>query len=312
MQRAASLAAFFYLLSIFAYVKGRIATDQGKKLLLLSLAFTAAILAFFTKQNSVTLPLAIVLVEFVFFARAKQALRNLLSIVIGVALITLALLYLSAGQQFFASLSEVAQETDLVTRWQYLAIQMGVLWNYIAKFFVPYSLHLEYDVPVTDFSSFSVQFFALMHLVVISWAIWAIRKYPVAAFGILFYYTAHLVESSVIPIRDFAFEHRTYLPNFGLCLATAWIMLITLPKVMPQKHALIVCSLVVLTAMGLTINRNLVWADPIAFYQHETKVNPELLRPWSILGESYLRENRDQEAVEAYRQGEQYYAQSFD
>ncbi len=312
VQRSASLAALFYLLSIYAYLKARTTTVKNTRVLLFAFVPVAGFLAIFTKQHTVTLPLALVLIELIFFKHSRQVLVKLFGVCAVCGLTIALLLYLVAGAQFFTSLSEATQETDLVTRGQYLAVQMGVLWSYIYKFLIPYPLHLEYDVAVTDFSNFTVQLFALMHILVIGWAIWAIRKYPIVAFGILFYYTAHLVESSIIPIRDFAFEHRTYLPNFGLCLAAAWIMLSALPKVMPQKHVLAVCSVIVLTAMGLTIQRNLVWADPIAFYRHETRVNPELLRPWSILGETYLRENRNEEAVEAYRQGEQFYGQSFD
>ena len=60
--------------------------------------------------------------------------------------------------------------------------------------------------------------------------IWAWRRRPVIAFGILFMYLAHAVESGIIPIPELAFEHRTYLPNLGLCLVAAWLLSVEVPR----------------------------------------------------------------------------------
>jgi len=47
-----------------------------------------------------------------------------------------------------------------------------------------------------------------------------VRRRPLAAFGILFFFVGHLMESSVLPLL-LAFEHRNYLPSLGLILAAA-------------------------------------------------------------------------------------------
>ncbi len=47
-----------------------------------------------------------------------------------------------------------------------------------------------------------------------------LRRRPLAAFGILFFFAGHLLESTLLPL-ELAFEHRNYLPSLGLILATA-------------------------------------------------------------------------------------------
>ena len=42
-----------------------------------------------------------------------------------------------------------------------------------------------------------------------------VRTLPLVAFGVMFFYATHIVESGFIPIRDLAFEHRNYLLYLG-------------------------------------------------------------------------------------------------
>ena len=65
-QRAASMAALFYLASLCFYVKSRCRGGrEGRPYYILSLI--TAIMAMFTKENTITLPLMILLYEFYFF-----------------------------------------------------------------------------------------------------------------------------------------------------------------------------------------------------------------------------------------------------
>jgi len=47
-----------------------------------------------------------------------------------------------------------------------------------------------------------------------------LRRRPLAAFGILFFFAGHRLESTLIPL-ELAFEHRNDLPSLGLILAAA-------------------------------------------------------------------------------------------
>src|SRR5208337_4870979 len=50
-QRFASLAAFFYLGSLTAYIKSRLSEDKRRMLLYYSISFVSAVLAMKTKEN---------------------------------------------------------------------------------------------------------------------------------------------------------------------------------------------------------------------------------------------------------------------
>ena len=65
-QRLSSLAALFFLLSLFCYFKGRVHTTS-KRFVLFMLSALSGLLALETKQNTATLPLFIILSEFFFF-----------------------------------------------------------------------------------------------------------------------------------------------------------------------------------------------------------------------------------------------------
>lgn len=72
-QRFASLAALFYLLSLCAYIKGRLTRHRLNSNRFFILSLMSALLGMFTKQTVLTLPLTIFLYEFFFLRGAGNA-----------------------------------------------------------------------------------------------------------------------------------------------------------------------------------------------------------------------------------------------
>jgi tetratricopeptide (TPR) repeat protein len=139
------------------------------------------------------------------------------------------------------------------------------------------------------------------------------RRLPVVAFGILFYYLAHTVESSVIPIRDVVFEHRAYLPDLGLCLAAAWLLVVELPRSRAGARAAWVIVPALLLALGtVTWRRNEVWRDPIALWRDNVALAPTKARAWGVLGRYLLEANRPDEGARALREAIRLRAESGD
>lgn len=301
-QRLAALSALFFLSSTVCYLAFRTTADGVTRILNLGGFVLFALLALFTKQNAVTLPAILLLIELIFLGLKPRRIFFLALPLLTVGVAAVLAYYFLVDSRFFQSLSEATQETELVSRSQYLAIQSVVLWGYIGKFVLPLGLHLEYDIPVTSFTALLPLLSGAVHIAVITAAIFLTRRFPLPAFGILFYYLTQTVESGFIPIRDFAFEHRTYLPNVGLCLLFGWSLLTVIRRFATSLQVGLICLAVISLLGGLTFLRNQVWRDPVAFYQHETKVSPESMRAWSMLGESYLRADRAEDALVAYRQ----------
>jgi tetratricopeptide (TPR) repeat protein len=146
----------------------------------------------------------------------------------------------------------------------------------------------------------------MVHLLLIAVALSFKKKLPVLTFGLLFYYLALAIESTIIPITDLAFEHRTYLPNVGLvialfavvaCLANKAIAAkitdtkivasgVLIPAKLPITLMLvfiIVCSFL----SYLTHSRVTMWADEKLFYQNEVKLSPKSPRAYTELANIY-------------------------
>lgn len=303
-QRFAVLSALFYLSALVCYLRLRLASGLKHKLLWAGGGILSAGLALLSKQNSATLPLAVLLVELAFFPHSRSAawLRwgALAAFALGIGLLW-AMSYLPG----FQALDQFSRETDWFGRSDYLAAQVKVLWWYLKLFFWPVGLRLDYAAhQPPSWSESWVVLAALGHLAVIAWAFWGLRKTPFLAFGILFDYTAHLVESSVVPIRDLVFEHRTYLPNAGLALACAWGLLLALPARQPS-WAVLGPGLLGLALSGFlwqTWHRNQLWRDPIAFWQDNVRLEPKALRPKLELAREYFDAGRIQESLALGRQ----------
>jgi len=302
VQRLASLAALFYIASMACFVQARL----SKRLLFINLwLFTCTLftlLAFFTKQNTATLPIALFLIEWVFFTGEGQRKRLLISGIsafVGVIIVWI-ILALAFGKNPFSlqAMEALTKETTAISRDSYLATQFSVLWTYIRLFFLPVDLHIDYSYPITaHLWSFKALFAFAGHLLLVSAAVRYFRRFPLFAFGILFYYLAHAVESSVIPIRDVAFEHRTYLPNLGLMILCAWWLIEKLPQLLDKKITQVIVLALLIVLSITTWYRNELWRNPVALWTDNVKHAPDKRRDWVILGKHLIQEGKPREAI---------------
>ena len=97
-------------------------------------------------------------------------------------------------------------------------------------------------------------------------------------FGVLFFVCAHLVESSVFALELY-FEHRNYLPAFGVFFALTsgglWMR--------NHVHPHIVGTLAVVLVLGcalFTAQRTLLWGNEASLYAHAARAHPNSARAW--------------------------------
>lgn len=295
VQRLASLTALFYLLCLYGFLRARLAGPQPRLPWLL-LCVAAALLALLTKQNALTLPAALLLMEYLFFAASGQQRRRLVLLTCaaaGLALLSLAALHLSAWLTL-GELDAMTRETARVSRADYFASQLLILWRYLGLFFWPHPLVLDYGLlPEWRLSDWPVLVAAAGHGAVIALALVLRRVQPLVAFGLLFYYLAHSVESGVIPIKDLMFEHRTYLPDVGLSIAIAAL----LARLSPRLTAPVL--LAALLALSIvTWQRNELWRDQIAFYNSAIAHAPKQPRNWIYLSKVYHKAGENAQALD--------------
>ncbi|QIR15138.1 tetratricopeptide repeat protein [Shewanella aestuarii] len=307
VQRLASLVALFYISSFYFYLLARTAISKKSIVFYTLLSVIMFVFAMFTKQNAVTLPLIIILSEFIFFRQGNVLkLSKIFKIVIVITSVLFLLFFLKDQIiQLLISIDNFTRETQLISRSDYAATQTLMLWDYICKFFIPVGLQLNYSNQLLGtFTEPKIIIALVGHVTMILIAFKLRSKSPLAAFGILFYYVAHLVESSIIPITDLGFEHRAYLPNIGFIIAIAgFIMMLaesfTLKAI---KYALAFLTFVIVIFSITTINRNSLWSDKLAFSKNEILVSPQSVRALTMLAAEYLNRDERGNALQYYQE----------
>lgn len=321
VQRLASLATLFYLGSFAAYLKGRLASTDagaqgGRPFCWYLVSWTCALLAANTKEIAFTLPAIVLLAEWVFFDRKW---RKALPVVIPFLLIslTIPLSILHLDQPLGKVLSDTAQASRLQTdipRSAYLFTQFRVIATYMRLLLLPMGLNLDYDYPVyRDLLDPAALLSLLLILCLLGIAAFllaspAFRNRPdfrLASFGILWFFIALSVESSVFPIRDVIFEHRLYLPSAGAFLALVSLSCMAMERIPARRRepwAAILAGIVLLCLSVGTIQRNRVWRDSVTLWEDVVRKSPGKARPHYNLGNAYSQRGRTDEAIEQYLQ----------
>ncbi|VAX16830.1 hypothetical protein MNBD_NITROSPINAE03-714, partial [hydrothermal vent metagenome] len=299
-QRNTSLAAMFYLLSMALYMKSALTRDgPGRR----STCFLAGALLFgfaatITKQIAVTLPVAIVLMEYFFISPSIEKLKSKiirLSLFIPVLLVIPAMTALGLGNE----LTDMAVRQDNVLGpFEYLSTQFNVIVMYIKLLFIPVGLNLDYDYPAAlSFSDWFLSFTILIALVGLSF--WLFKRDRIASFGILFFFLSICVESSFFPLEDIVFEHRTYLPSVGFFMAVTAILFGLIGRIQ-GAHALKVAAFALVVWVSalavMTMERNAIWSRDVLLWRDVIQKSPKKIRGYLNLGYAYMAEKNYKEA----------------
>jgi len=269
-QRMASMAALFYLSGITVFLIGRL--NHGNKTIYFSismyvLAVIFFILSMWSKENAITYPLVILLVE-IYFVRSKENKLNkrfIFSYLI-VLLFLVTYRYLSGG------LPVVHAETS---RLDYLFTEFKVIITYLRLLFVPYNQQVFYDYPVSK-SLFEIPVFlsVIALLLILSAAVYLFKKNKLISFGIIWFFLTVAAESSFIPVKYFICEYRLYLPMFGYALFLASTVSLLVDNNKFAKYAIGFLVIYVLFLSISTYKRNFDWRDPVTLWSDNLSKAP--------------------------------------
>ena len=296
VQRLASFATLFYILSLLFYAKARFCTKKDKlKYPLFFGSAISAILGMFTKEIVFTLPFVIILYEFCFITKEKIQIdfrekKFVLKILLSACFIfIIPITYLN--RVGFSNLfqEQLPDQGHLYTLnvSNYLFTQFRVIVTYIRLLFLPINQNLDYDYPVyNSFFDFPVlaSFLFLISLLFI--AIYLFRKQPLISFGILYFFITLSVESSIIPIQNVIFEHRLYLPMFGFVVFFIALLYFIFWN-RNQKIFLSISIFIIICNSTLTFTRNKVWENELTLWSDVVKKSPNKARPNNNLGFIY-------------------------
>lgn len=269
VQRMAQLSAFFSLLAMWSYLKGRETIETGNAksgvmwIFLSVPVFT--MLAALSKENGLLIPIYCGVIELLMFraVRPKAVLLFLFGFVFAPIAVAVAAL-VAFPNWLLAGYSQ--REWGLMER---ILTQFPVLWDYIGQILLPNPLRMGlYSDDVVASTSLWQPWttgLGLLGLLALAFVVWRFRyRAPLVSTGIALFFAGHAMESTLLPL-ELAFEHRNYLPAFGLLLAVvsgvahAWRALSDRSNVRRLVPWLIALPLVTFTAM--TAQRAWVWGD---------------------------------------------------
>lgn len=304
VQRMASMAAMFYLLSLGLYASARLAnSSRHRRALFYGGAALAAALALHTKENAFTLPLAILLVELAFFRTGTTIPWNNKSVIplalAGTALfIWLLIAVVPSG--IFKTIPPSYEHPYMLTPLSYLYTQFSALLKYLQLLFIPVNQMLDYDFPVAKGLLEPRTLFSLMVLLaLLGFALFWWRRYRLLSFGILWFFLTSSVESGIIPIYDVIYEHRSYLPSVGFFYTvTAGAYLLFRQKYPVYTLGAFAC--IIFSFSFLAYQRNMVWKDHLSLWSDNVAKAPGIVRPWYNLGFAYKELGKWEKAEEMY------------
>ena len=239
----------------------------------------------YPKENSVTLPLAIIIAEIWFFdsefierilSSAKKVnwmiwlILGIAGVAIGIYAFGIVYSFLMEGyaKRHFTLIERILTEGRIVV-W-YMSL---LLWP------APGRLSMEHDVELsTSLLNPLTTLPSLLAIAILLGGSFCLRKkYPVATFGIIWYFLNLAIESTILPL-ELVFEHRLYLPSFGIFLSLTAIaatgLRYGLKKLSEADYAKVFCSILILFICSsgmLTFVRNEDWED-IATIHHDCAV----------------------------------------
>lgn len=315
IQRITSMSTLFYLAAMVLFVKARLSKHglTSNSCYLLSVA--SAVLAMETKEIAFTLPLIITLYEWIFFSGdLKKRILRLVPFLLTMAIIPYKVSQLATVHP--SNNSVIGNAINLInfknfSSWDYLMTQFGVITTYLRLLVLPIGQNLDYDYPLeTRFFQSSVLQPLLLLILLFGVAVYLQFRSGtrdsenplsrIVSFGIFWFFITLSVESSIIPIEDFIFEHRVYLPSIGIFMAfiAAIGMLYKGPTHITAVSPVTVILSIVLAMLSIsTLRRNAVWKNEVTLWQDAARKSPYKARPHTNLGLALLEAGRFDESI---------------
>jgi len=293
--RSVSLMSLFYLGSMLAYITG---TEKDKGISIYILSPLLFILAVFTRETAITLPLALLLWDIfnteetgrLGKAFRRQAVHWMLLVIILVAF----LLHLKYEQLFEFSFELRGIKENLLS-------QFNGLGYLLSRLVAVNSLNIDPDIPVFSAWTPSIIIKAILisSLLILSLITYRTKKW--ISFGILWLFLQLLPTNSIVPRLDIANERHMYLPAWGIFLIVAIGVEKLRTGYYEQRRLFHACILALLIVMGyFTWARNNIYRSEVALWEDTILRSPNKARCYNNLGFAYALEGRYEKAKEAY------------
>jgi tetratricopeptide (TPR) repeat protein len=309
-SRFVLLASFFSLLSLASYIRFRTAAPGTGRVSFLVLAVLSAGAGMMTKEFTFTLPFLIALYEFAFFSGSlREHLRSVSPLVLTLPISPL-LIFTQQGSitALDSTMRTItAADSSQISRIDYLLTQFPVIALYLRLLIFPVGQNVDHDIPVQhSLATPEVLGSFLLLLALLSWAVhryWrslqsgASPESRIIPFGVIWFFMALAVESSIIPLGEISAEYRLYLPSVGMIMAATYLGGAAAGRFSLNRTLFnTIATLLIIALCTATLLRNRVWQSEISLWRDAAMKSPAKVRPRQNLALYYGMEGRLDEA----------------
>ena len=299
-SRSSVLVTLFYLSSFYLFLRfiksKEKQTNKWRNIHYVLIALFLFFLGLGTKEIIVTLPIIVVLYFWLQSSTKnfQKFLPELAAILIPL-IIYLLYRYAKLGNLLFLKNDPYSFMFD---RWLYILTQIKVIISYyLLKLIFPINLNFEPDIKLV--SGFFDLEWILSLIIGISIAITIFnQKSTLLKFAFIWAFITILPTSSIIPLKQIATEHRTYLPGVGISMGLG-ILFLRATSITRIIYPLLI---LVLTVYGfLAMNRGLDYRSEVIIWEDTVKKSPYKSMAHNNLGTAYLTKNRITEARNSFK-----------
>ena len=292
IQRMASLAAMFYIIGIYFYLKARISPPGNKTLLFIAGSLISFVCAIISKENAVTFPFSVLIVEILFFQNLsnkniKRKMAISFAIIGASTAVILTILYING----YISIILKGYHKRMFTLGERLMTEPRIIIYYLGQIFYPIASRLSFvhdvEISTTCLKPWTTIPAFLTIISLLGFGFSQAIKRPVIAFAIFFFFMNQIIESSIIPL-ELIFEHRNYLPSLFLFFPVS-TGLVWLVDYFQKKNSFLK-KLLLVTIAGIifsfcvgTIVRNRAWATEKTLWEDCIIKAPGMARPYHNL-----------------------------
>lgn len=309
MQRRSTQALVFYLLAVWAYLRVRDPADfrrPWQRWLLAAGIVPLYWLAYQSKAMALTLPFALLAVEFILRAGQPKGLRRFVLILLPAGILTglgLLIFLHNIGRFSFQEGFIVGDSRVTWAVWGHFLTETRAFVHYWKLLLLPLPAWstIDHDLAVShQLTDHAAWLAVLLHLALFVVAVVAVvRGYKLIGLGVLWFYIT-LIPYIILPQTELLVEYKTYFPAVGLM----WIVAEILWRLHSRVRTARLTGAVVLVALALmstTIYRNRIYQSEENLWRDALAKSPTKARPYINLGSTQLQKGHYEEAIDFYR-----------
>lgn len=298
------LAFLFFAGAFICYIKSNSYSDKkGIRLYIISVILF--LLALFSKEMALTLPLLIICYDFIFTHKVQfnkiiskkvilQYSGYLLALVLYLAVWVLFKRYINKGLVDFQY-----EGGGLYTN---IIAQLKALYGYFEWVFLPIDIHATLPAgirPAGYYTIWSLDVMTALSIIIalLAIAVKQVNRNRAVSFGIAWFFITLIPVYNIFPLPNQMAARFLYIPVFGFCICMAFI----LSRVLKIKYGKYILLAVLLFYAMFSFIRNIYWRNNFIIWHQLAEKYPDIPASHRGLGDCFVDAGLYDKAVNEYK-----------